>query len=117
MRIGRRESKQRGGDALTLAVEAWRARCTALERELALSHAREAELTAQIRMVMEERFYHPVVTGREAAQPAAPSEGAVPPAAAFEAPYADEDALRKELEDIVKEHEEWRERRKADAVA
>lgn len=103
-------------ELIARAIDAWRERALGAERELALAHAREAELAAQIRMVMEERFFHPVVTGQP--QPAAPAEIAAPlPVGALEGEAGSMDEqFKKEMEALAEEHARWQaEHRPAEA--
>lgn len=87
---------------------ALRGHVAALERELELAHQRNAELAAQIRLVLEERFFRPVVTapgtGDEPQRPE-PTSAAFTAEEMTDVQYVDPAA---EVEAIQKEETEWR---------
>lgn len=84
-------------------------RADAIEAELNRAHEIIAKLESQIRMVMEERFYRPVVTG--AARTAAADDQAAPEIAPDVNVYdaeADARFFASELAAIAQEHSEWK---------
>lgn len=84
-------------------------RADALEAELNRAHGVIAKLESQIRMVMEERFYRPVVTGTPRTptdeQPAGPE---IAPDVNVYEPEADARWMQEELAAIAAEHAEWK---------